>query len=137
MNEKPIGKTQDVGWQIGVSRTIAVDLDTAWTFLVSQAGIAVWLGAGIDRPLQVGRTYTTDEGTTGEIRSVRDRDRVRLTWQPADRAEPATIQIALRPTASGCTFRFHTERLEDSTERETMRAHWQAIADKIERKFCS
>lgn len=132
MRPKPVGKTKDAGWQIGVSRTIAVDLDTAWDYLVSDGGIGVWLGAGVETPLAVGQTYTTDEGASGEVRSIRDHDRVRLTWRPTDRAEPATIQIALARAASGCTFRFHTERLADNDDRERMRTHWKAIADRIE-----
>lgn len=128
----PVGKTKDAGWQIGVSRTIAVDLDTAWDYLISNEGIEVWLGAGVETPLSVGQTYTTNTGVSGEVRSIRDHDRVRLTWQPTDRVEPATIQIALVRAASGCTFRFHTERLADNEDRKRMRRHWKAIADQIE-----
>ncbi|MGB5759801.1 MAG: SRPBCC domain-containing protein [Acidimicrobiales bacterium] len=135
MSERPVGKTRDAGWQIGVSRTIAVDLDTAWEYLTSDAGLGVWLGPGIATPLQKGQVFETGDGTTGEIRSLRDRDRIRLTWQPVDRADHATVQIALAPAATGCTVRFHTERLYDGREREAMRAHWQAIADTIEKEL--
>lgn len=133
MTSRPVGKTKDAGWQIGVSRTVAVDLDEAWEYLTSRMGIEVWLGAGVDPPLAKGLRYETDEGTTGEIRSLRERDRIRLTWQPSDRSVHATSQIALTPAASGCTFRFHSERLFDEEEREAMRLHWQGIADRIER----
>lgn len=132
MKPRPVGKTKNAGWQIGVSRTIAVDIDTAWDFLISDAGIATWLGEGIARPLAVGQSYSTDDGTHGEVRSLRKRDRVRLTWQPAGRSSPATVQIALTPASTGCTFRFHTEHLDDALERDTMRAHWRSIADRIE-----
>lgn len=126
-----VGKTKDAGWQIGVSRTIPVDLDTAWAYLTSPRGIDTWLGSGVDTPLSTGQSYETDGGTTGQVRSVRDRDRVRLTWQPVDRPDAATIQIALSQNKTGCAFRFHTERLYDSDEREYMRGHWQHVADEI------
>ena len=133
MTENPVGKTKDVGWQIGVSRTIAVDVPAAWSYLTSPRGIEVWLGAGVDSPFQKGQRYETADLTIGEFRSVRPHDRIRLTWQPVDRPEDATVQIALTPTKSGCTFRFHTERLYDSDERETMRRHWLTVAEQIER----
>jgi uncharacterized protein YndB with AHSA1/START domain len=132
MTPRPTGRTKDAGWQIGVSRTIAVDLDTAWDYLVSPRGLARWLGTGVTTPLATRQTYLTDNGTTGEIRSVRHRDRVRITWQPADRSRPATVQIALAPAAHGTTFRFHTERLDSGEEREAMRAHWRRIADIVQ-----
>lgn len=132
MNERPVGRTKDVGWQIGVSRTILVDLDTAWRYLTSPAGLSTWLGDGIGTPLAKGQRYKTDDGTTGQVRSVRLRDRIRLTWQPAHRPDDATVQIALTPTATGCTFRFHTERLYDADERGRMRGHWLKVANTIE-----
>ncbi len=132
MSERPVGKTKDAGWQIGVSRTIAVDLDTVWEFLTSSEGLAVWLGPGIETPLRKDQTYQTRDGTTGEIRSLRPLDRVRLTWKPPNRSDHATIQLALAPAKAGCTFRFHTERLRDSGEREKMREHWKTVATAIE-----
>ena len=132
MGESPVGKTRDVGWQIGVSRTIPVDLDRAWSFLTSTEGLEIWLGSGVASPLTKGQRYQTADGTSGEVRSVRARDRIRLTWQPKDRADDATVQIALMTAASGCTFRFHAERLYDEAEREAMRAHWRGVADAIE-----
>jgi len=137
MSERQVGRTRDVGWQIGVSRTIAVDIDTAWEYLISTAGLATWLGPGVGTPLVNGQTYETGEGTTGEIRSVRERDRVRLTWRPDTRPDDATVQVTVAPAKSaptkvGCTIRFHTERLYDADERERMRDHWRGIADTIE-----
>lgn len=132
MSERPVGQTKDVGWQIGVSRTMPVDRDTAWAYLTSVAGLARWLGDGVDTPLMAGQGYETDDGTTGQVRSVRDHDRVRLTWQPVDRPDAATVQVALSSTATGCTFRFHTELLYDADEREAMRTHWRRVADEIE-----
>ena len=131
MTEDPIGLTRDAGWQIGVARTMPVDLDDAWAYLMSSRGLAQWLGDGVEPPLVRGDRYETADGTHGEIRSVRERDRIRITWQPPGRADDATVQIALQAAAGGCTFRFHTERLHDSEERERMRQHWIAVAGRI------
>ncbi|MEM9133972.1 MAG: SRPBCC domain-containing protein [Actinomycetota bacterium] len=132
MPTRPVGKTRDAGWQIGVSRSIAVDLETVWHHLISPAGLAVWLGPGLSTPLVKGERYETADGTTGEVRSLRPLDRVRLTWQPVDRADDATVQVAVTPSKAGCSLRFHTERLYDGEERERMRHHWRQVVDRIE-----
>ena len=133
--ERPVGLTRDAGWQIGVSRTLPVDLTTAWERLLSPAGLALWLGDGIATELATGATYRTADGTTGEVRSLRTRDRVRLTWQPPGRPEPATVQLALTEAARGTTVRFHTERLASAEEREALRQHWGAVLDRLEREL--
>lgn len=137
MSERPVGKTRDVGWQIGVSRTIPVDLDTTWEYLVSPDGLAAWLGQGIATPLAKGQRYETDGGTVGEVRSLRERDRIRVTWRPVDRPDDATVQLAVAPARTGCTLRFHTERLYDGEERELMRRHWRGVADRIEAELAA
>jgi len=40
-------------------------------------------------------------------------------------------ELALRPTATGCTVRFHSERLAGENEREAMRSHWRRILDQL------
>jgi uncharacterized protein YndB with AHSA1/START domain len=130
MSERPVGLTQDVGWEVGVSRTFRVAPDDAWEAILSPAGVALWLGEGA-APLAAGARYETRDGTAGEVRSLRPGDRVRLTWRPPGRPEPATVQVALRPAAGGCSVRFHTERLGDAEEREEMRRHWRDVLDRL------
>lgn len=131
MGERPFGLTKDAGWEIGVSRTFALSVEHAWEFLLSPPGLALWLGEGVPVPLAKGDRYETTDGTTGEIRSLRPLDRVRLTWRPPARGADATVQLAMVATAGGCSLRFHTERLADSGEREHMRRHWQEVLRRI------
>ncbi len=128
----PVGKTRDAGWQIGVSRTIAVDVETAWSYLTAPRGLATWLGEDVAIPLFKDQRYRTADGTSGTIRSFREFDRIRLTWQPVNRPDHATVQVTVAPAKSGCTVRFHTERLYSSDEREQMRAHWRRVVHDIE-----
>jgi uncharacterized protein YndB with AHSA1/START domain len=127
----PTGLTQDAGWEVGVSRTLPVELDVAWDFLVSHTGLRLWLGE-VSAPLAKGAEYATRDGTTGEVRCLRPRDRVRLTWKPEGREQPATIQVAVTPARHGTTVRFHTERLVSEDERGRLRQHWREALDRIE-----
>jgi uncharacterized protein YndB with AHSA1/START domain len=41
MRKRPTGLTRGVGWEIGVSRTVAFPLEEVWDFLTSPEGSAV------------------------------------------------------------------------------------------------
>jgi uncharacterized protein YndB with AHSA1/START domain len=130
----PTGLTRDAGWQIGVSRTLPVPLDAAWDFLISPDGLRLWLGE-VGDPLAKGADYATEDGTTGEVRSLHPRDRVRLTWKPPGRELPATVQVTVRPGRRGTTVNFHTERLASESERERFRGRWREALDRIEARL--
>ena len=42
--KKPVGLTKDVGFQIGVRRTLPISRDDAWQLLTSKRGVKIWLG---------------------------------------------------------------------------------------------
>lgn len=129
---KPTGLTNDAGWQIGVQRTLPLELEDAWSFLVSTEGTRIWLGTKTPPDPVPGAPYKTLDGTVGEIRSFRVYDRVRLTWKPKQWDHDSTVQVALTPGTNGTAFRFHQERLMNQQEREQMRAHWTAALDRLE-----
>ncbi len=132
MTERPVGLTRDAGWQIGVSRTFPIDLETAWKLLNSRMGLRLWLGEDVPSPLTKGARYRTKDRTRGEVRSVRPRDRMRLTWQPEGRAAPAIVQVVVTPSPRGCSVRFHTDHLASKDEREAMRAHWREVLSRLD-----
>lgn len=130
----PVGLTKDAGWQIGVSRVVRHPVEEVWDLLMSAEGLACWLGPGAELPSTVGEAYAAHDGTTGELRSLRPHDRVRLTHQPPGQEHATTVQVALTPPASGptgTTIRFHQERLTSAEERERQRAHWQGVVEDL------
>jgi uncharacterized protein YndB with AHSA1/START domain len=126
-----VGLTKDAGWQIGVSRTIPAGLDEMWDYLTGPEGLAAWLGPGARLSAGKGSTYRTRDGVRGEVRGRREMEKIRLSWQPPGRPEPAILQVAVVPNRSGCSVRFHQERLTGAAERERMRAHWQEVLARI------
>ncbi|MEU4250828.1 SRPBCC domain-containing protein [Amycolatopsis sp. NPDC026612] len=125
------GKTADVGWNIGVSRTLPYPAGTVWDFLVSREGVGIWLGPGVELPREPGAEYETANGTVGEIRSFADGDRVRLTWRPSDWDHDSTVQVRLSGSGAKTTLRFHQEWLADAEEREEQRAYWQDVTERV------
>ncbi|OII70172.1 SRPBCC domain-containing protein [Streptomyces sp. CC77] len=123
----PTGFTKDAGWEIGVSRTLPLPVETVWDFVAGPEGTALWLGTDRPLPVEKGARYETADGVAGEIRSHRPGDRVRLTYGDT------VLQVAVSPAGPGkAVLRFHQERLAGARDREERRAHWRAVMDRIE-----
>lgn len=131
MNDDEVGRTKDVGYQIGVRRTVPHSVEEVWDCLMDPSGLAVWLGPGTELDADRGSTYATDDGTTGEVRSLREHDRIRVTWHPAAWTHDTTVQVALLPAATGTVILFHQEHLADGAERERQREHWKAVIERL------
>ncbi len=128
------GQTADAGFQVGVQKTVSVAAERLWQFLTSPAGLQVWLGSGIHHlTLEKGAAYRTDDGVSGEIRSVYPGEKLRLTWQPDGWENQSTLQLYLQAKGSQTTLRFHHEKLNGSTQRRQMKAHWQNVLEQINR----
>lgn len=127
----PVGRTKDVGWQIGVSRTLPHPVEEVWALVTGPAGLAVWLGAGVPEVPPKGGTYRTTDGTTGEVRGLRGLDRVRLTHRLAGSATATTVQVTVSAAPGGTTLRFHQEHLAGPDERERQRTHWQGVVGRL------
>ncbi|MFF8847194.1 SRPBCC domain-containing protein [Streptomyces sp. NPDC015127] len=122
------GLTKDAGWEIGVSRTLPLPPAAVWDFLASPEGVELWLGKGVRLPTRKGEAYETADGVRGEVRSYRPGDRIRVTYGTS------TVQVAVSAARSGegAVLRFHQERLTGAEERERRRAHWNAVAARVE-----
>jgi uncharacterized protein YndB with AHSA1/START domain len=121
------GQTKDVGWNIGVSKTLPHSITEVWDLLTSRDGIEIWLGAGVPAIGEKGETYETADGTRGEIRSHHPHDRMRLTWRPASWDHDTTMQVTVVAQGSRTRVGFHQEWLANAEEREQQRSHWQQV----------
>jgi hypothetical protein len=127
----PVGFTKDVGWELGVRRTVARPLPVVWDHLLG-AGLPRWLGA--EEVGVVGSSYVTADGTTGTVRSRTDGLRLRLTWRPAGWTHDSTLQLTLRSAPTGTTIAVHQDRLVGAEEREQLLAHWTEVVEALVRE---
>lgn len=127
-----VGETADAGFQVGAQRTLPVEATRVWALLTTRPGRDVWLGEVEDLNLEPGVTYRTEEGAAGEVRSVREGERVRLSWQPEGWARRSTIQVTVTAKGGKSTIGFHHERLPDLEARQAMRTRWREALDRIE-----
>ncbi|MBP2320241.1 uncharacterized protein YndB with AHSA1/START domain [Kibdelosporangium banguiense] len=124
-----IGQTKDVGFNIGVSRTLPFPPEVVWAAIMSPAGVALWLGKGAT--LVKGERYETADGTVGEVRSLHELDRIRLTWQRRDWDHETTVQIALSTRGAKTVLNFHQERMTGPEERARQRDHWRGVMNEV------
>jgi uncharacterized protein YndB with AHSA1/START domain len=123
-SRREVGQTSTAGFEIGVQKTLPIPCGQAWELLTKPEGRRIWLGEVPELKLGKGHRYNTADGTCGEIRSVAEGKRLRLTWQPSDWEQPSTLQIYLMPAGNSTSVRFHQEKLTGPEQREQMRRHW-------------
>lgn len=126
-----VGRTEGVGWNIGVSRTVSHPLAEVWELLVSKEGLRLWLGDVGDWSPAKGERYETATGITGEVRSRHEQNRLRLTWRPSDWSHDTTVQVAVTPSDERTLLRFHQEWLASPEERASQRDYWRAALDQV------
>lgn len=132
-HDQPVGLTKDVGFQIGVRRTLPIQAEAAWRLLISSRGVNLWLGAAEAPDFTKGADYQLADGTTGQIRVFSPNSHLRLTWQPPNWPRPSTIQVRVIPKGDKSVVAFHQEHLPGADEREDRRIHFASVLDELKR----
>lgn len=108
------GQTQDAGWQVGVRRTLPLELAEAWELLTCPPWLERWSGlAALDRDDPAVRSLTAP-------RVVRVRTRHSL------------VQLRVQAAVSGTTVAFHEDHLPDEQARNLRKAYWAQVLDDLE-----
>jgi uncharacterized protein YndB with AHSA1/START domain len=128
-----VGKTKDVGYEIGVRRTFDMPIDRAWQVITSPAGIAAWLGDGIHVALGKGVETQTTDGASGKITVFKPGSHLRMAWQPGGWPRSSIIQVRVLASGAKTTISFHQEHLPGPNERIAMRARWESALQSLER----
>lgn len=126
-----VGQTSEGGYQVGVQKTLPIPTEAAWSLVTEEPGRAIWLGEAGNLEFQRGREYRTGERVRGEIRTVAEGQRVRLTWQSPELARPSTLQVTIVPSGDRASVRFHQEGLSSLEERERMRGKWRQALEEL------
>ncbi|TCP52591.1 activator of Hsp90 ATPase-like protein [Tumebacillus sp. BK434] len=135
IGRKPVGQTAEVGFQIGVRRSLPISQEQAWRMLTSPDILKLWLGSVSDLTLEKGHVFRTEEGVSGELRVVKPMEQLRLTWQKPDWSQSSTLQIRLLSKQQNrTTVSFHQEKLADLFVREEMKEKWEDVLAKMKEK---
>ena len=128
---RPVGLTQDTGFQIGARRTFPCLAVEAWRFLTSAEGLRLWLG---ETPAFVparGARFQLTDGTTGEITTFVPESHLRMTWLPPGWPRPAIVQLRVIAKGERCVVAFHQEHLPGPAERAQRSLHYATVLEAL------
>lgn len=128
---RPTGQTKSQGWQIGVSRTLPVQLEKAWEMMMAALNLPPEMLQAPDGIYGKGAILETADMTRIEIRSYEPYQLLRMKWQPKDWNTSSTLQIRVRPTRTKTIINVHHEWLSDAEQREVMRLHWTNVLETL------
>jgi len=132
---KIVGQTKDVGFQIGVRRTLSISSDNTWNFLFSETGLNIWLGRIHPDEIELNKNYITQEGIEGKIRVLKPNSHIRLSWKPKHWTNISTLQIRVIPRKDRTTISFHQEKLLGNTQRAEMKNYWSKVIEMLSEKL--
>src|SRR6478735_7954693 len=118
---KVIGQTKDAGFQIGVKKTFSIGLESAWDFMFSQKGLALWLGLPEAQTLVLGDNYKTIDGIEGKVTVLKDFSHVRMSYKKPEWANSCALQVRLINSKGKVTISFHQDHLLDLSQRNEMK----------------
>ncbi len=132
---KPIGKTQDVGFQFGLQKTFPISEEKAWDFMFSEAGLKIWLG-DLEKALSLKENYKTKNGIEGFVRVFKPYSHIRMNWKKRDWENMSTVQVrVIGKDDNNTLISFHQEKMLDSNQRAEMKEYWNQKMDQISREI--
>ena len=128
---KIVGQTKDVGFQIGIRKTLPISTETAWDFLFSEEGLNIWLGKISSDHIELNKNYKTREGIEGKVTVFKPNSHLRLTWKPKNWTNISTLQIRVIESKDKTTISVHQEKLTDINQREEMKKYWNKVIETL------
>jgi uncharacterized protein YndB with AHSA1/START domain len=132
----PISRKQprkQSGWRIKVRRYLPISRETAWHFLTSPQGIAVWLGEEADIEFKDGAVYQLANGTCGKIAQCVPYSHLMIVHTAVDGTPTAQIQVHLQSRGDHTLCSFHEHHIPDETARDERGQFYLRVLDAIER----
>jgi activator of HSP90 ATPase len=130
-NKKVVGLTKNVGFQFSITKTCAVSVDAAWDFLLSESGVAIWLGTIDFQDFEWDNPFTTAEGIEAKITIFKADSHLRLAWQPRHWDNVSSIEIRVFDVKGRAKIGLLHTRMLDVRQREEVKAYWGEIFEKM------
>jgi uncharacterized protein YndB with AHSA1/START domain len=125
-NRRVDGQNAKGTYQITATKSIAADGAKVWKALASKEGIALWLKPLSPVSLKAGRQFETEDGFFGEIRTIKPKQRVRLSWMDPEWEKKTVVQIGVvdRPKKNTILY-FQHDGLKTARLQAELRARWK------------
>lgn len=111
---KIVGQTKDAGWQFGIRKSVASDVNEVWDFLFSENGTELWL-----------------DGADREFSTFQPLSHIRTKWKLKGWPNEATLQMRVMGNKDKTTIAFHIEKLLNEKQREETKTYWDKVMKTI------
>jgi activator of HSP90 ATPase len=128
-------KEKDLGFQVSVSKIFAVNTEKMWEFLLSEEGIAVWLGKFPIEDFEIQKTFITEEGIEGRLTVFVPNCHIRLKWKPKHWQKSSIIELRVTNRKGRASVVFHQTGFFEIEKLEEMRTYWKNIISKMIEKL--
>jgi uncharacterized protein YndB with AHSA1/START domain len=132
IGKKIEGRNDKGEYSMAATKTFPIDQKSAWKILTSKRGIDVWLRPLSQMEIKPKRTFETENGVFGEVRTLKAPHRIRIRWNDTDWEKPSSVMIVIifRP-AKKCVVAIQHEKLTSNRIKTQMREHWKNVLNEL------
>lgn len=126
IGKRVLGRNSKGEFSTVSSKTLNLKAPKAWRYLLSPAGISIWLRPVSRFQLKARHQFEAEGGIFGEVRTFQEGKRIRITWQDATWSKPSVVNINLIPRAGEkCMLALQHEKLPSAAARLKWRHYWK------------
>ena len=129
--KKAVGLTKNVGFQFSITKTCTVLPDVAWDFILSETGIAIWLGDIDFDDFELQKPMITKAGIEAKITIFKADSHIRLAWKPAHWPNNSFIEIRVLINKSRAKLGLLHTHMISVEQRAEVKAYWHPIMEKM------
>ncbi len=124
-------KIKDLGYRISVSKVFPVDTQKMWKFLLSELGIAIWLGNIDFDDFELQKLFVTDTGIEGKLTVLVPNCHLRFKWKPSNWEKYSTVELRIKNSKGKSSVIFHHTGFYKLEQQEELRKYWKIIIAKM------
>lgn len=126
------GRSLKGDYSVTVVKTIYLDGSKLWKFMMSPAGVAIWLKPLSEVKIKPKVQFESEGGIFGEIRTMKAPERIRMTWQDTDWLKPTVVQILVIGRVKGkAMLVIQHEKLIDGRLKNQIRESWKQVCEDL------
>ncbi|AHZ83978.1 SRPBCC domain-containing protein [Bdellovibrio bacteriovorus] len=135
--EVHIGRRQEGRNQKGelsatVTRTFYISAEKLWKLLESAEGQAAWLKPLSRFKFKPKNVFETEDGFFGEIRTMREGERLRMSWQDPEWHKPTIVQIyVMGRDENKSMLAFMHDGIKDTRSKAAIRDRWNEAVEAL------
>lgn len=120
------------GYSISVARVVAASAARTFDALTKPADLSRWFTRGAQANLEVGGSYSNQDGDRGRFLAVVRPKRLRMSWENAKHAPGTIVEFTVTPAAAGKVRAEVTHsRLASRRDAEKMKQGWSWAFDSL------